>query len=53
MRVIVAFAYSYCAYQQCLLALIEDALTLFDVGNLFDCVNGDGVCCAIDDCVLF
>lgn len=35
------------------LALIEDALTLFDVDNLFDCVNGDGVYCAVDDCVLF
>ena len=35
------------------LASIEDALTLFDVDNLFDCVNGDGVYCAVDDCVLF
>ena len=25
------------------LALIEDALTLFDVGNLFDCVNVDSL----------
>ena len=33
--------------------VVEDALTLFDVGNLFDCVNGDSVCCAVDDCVLF
>ena len=33
--------------------VVEDALTLFDVDNLFDCVNGDGVYCAVDDCVLF
>ena len=30
------------------LTLTDDALTLFDVGWLFDCVNIDGVSCAFD-----